>query len=455
VKDRLFDALTKSTADYAEVRFEEEDATTIAYRGKELEQVSSSKLSGGIVRACTKGGWGQATFEELDDLPRGVREACESAALVGAETTQLAETDGAVDAEAPADMERDFREVPLDDKLKLITGYNDIVLGTDPAVVSSSVAYRDSFRTVHFASSRGSAFTEERPRLIVSLAAVARDGSLVQRAHEGTSSAKTYEAAVGLEDKAEAAARRAVDLLKAPPCEGGRSTVVLDPDLAGVFIHEAFGHLSEADHVHENPKMRELMAVGRELGGKQLNIYDDGSIPGLIGTQSYDDEGTPTGKTYLITEGVLSGHLHSLETAGKMDAQPTGNARAIRRNCPPIVRMTNTCIEGGDESFDALIADIDDGIYARSMIGGMTQMEMFTFSAAYGYRIRNGQVGELVRDIVLAGNVFQTLHDIDGFGDDFRMRERGGGCGKGGQSPLPVTFGAPHIRIRNVVVGGK
>jgi len=455
VKDRLVDALKKSTADYTEIRFEQEDATIIAFRGRELEQVSSSKLSGGIVRACVRGGWGQATFEDPDDLPRQVEEACQSAALVGRETTRLAEVDGAVDAECPAQMQRDFRGVPLDEKLKLITEYNDIILGTDPAIESSSVAYRDSFRTVHFASSRGRSFTEERPRLIVSLGAMARRGALVQRAHEGISSATSYEAAEDLEQKARATARRAVALLTAPPCEGGAFTVVLDPDLTGVFVHEAFGHLSEADHIYENDKMRELMAVGRKMGGTRLNIYDDGSIPGLIGTQSFDDEGTPTGRTDLIREGVLVGHLHSLETAGKMGARPTGNARAIRRHCPPLVRMTNTCLAGGDDSFQDLIADVDDGIYARSFIGGTTEMEMFTFSAAYGYRIRRGQVGELVRDIVLTGNVFRTLHDIDGFGNDFQVLQRGGGCGKGGQAPLPVTCGAPHIRIRNVVVGGR
>jgi TldD protein len=80
---------------------------------------------------------------------------------------------------------------------------------------------------------------------------------------------------------------------------------------------------------------------------------------------------------------------------------------------------------------------------------------MFTFSAAYGYRIENGQVGELVRDVVLTGNVFQTLNNIDAFGNDGRIINAGGGCGKGGQSPLPVTFGSPHLRIREVVVGGQ
>ena len=454
MRDQLTEALKASTADYAEIRVETEAANNVVHRGPELDNVSSTQFRGGIVRACTKGGWGIVTFDSLDELDAQVRQASACAALVGSETTQLAEVEP-VDLEAPARLERDFRGVSLDDKLALVNGYNDLILKHDPAIESSFVYYSDTFRTVHFASTRGAYFMEERPRLIFYARAVAREGSLVQVAGESVSSATTYDRVLGLEDRIETIAARAVALLKAPKCDGGATTVVLDPDLAGVFAHEAFGHLSEADHLYENPKMRDVMHIGREMGVKQLNIVDDGSYGKTIGAQAVDDEGTPTRKTYLIRDGVLTGHLHSLETAGRMNAQPTGNARAIRRNTPPIVRMTNTYIEGGDQSFDELIKDIDHGVYACRNRGGQTMMEMFTFSAAHGYRIEHGKVGELVRDVTLTGNVFETLKNMDGFGDDFRLCEMGGGCGKGGQAPLPVTFGSPHLRIRNVVIGGK
>ena len=287
------------------------------------------------------------------------------------------------------------------------------------------------------------------------LSATARKGDLVQNGFESISSVTDYGTVLGRESLAVTAAQRAADLLDAPQAEGGPHTVILDPAMAGVFVHEAFGHLSEADSLYENDKMRELMHVGRNMGVPELNVVDDGSIAGLSGTQSYDDEGTPTQKTYLIQKGILTGHLHSLETAGKMGAKPTGNARAIGKGKPPIVRMTNTYIEGGKSTFEELLSGVDDGIYACDMVGGMTALEMFTFSAAYGYRIEKGKIGPLMRDIVLTGNVFETLKTIDGFGNDYQMIERGGGCGKGGQGPLPVTFGSPHIRIRNVVIGGR
>lgn len=455
MKQQLLDALKNCPADYADIRFESSDSTGLAYRGKELDRASTGQFSGGIVRACKNGGWGSCVFDTLDNLKSKVADACAAAASVGKEKTVLAELAAPAEQVFTAQLKNDFRGVGLDDKVALVGKYNDIVLNAVPGVETSQINYAENFRTVHFASTRGNYFMEERPRILLYLVAIARDGSHVQRGSESFSSATDFAVALNREDKAREVAERAVALLKAPQCPGGRHDVVLRPDFTGVFAHEAFGHLSEADFLYENPPMRDLMTIGRQMGNPDLNIIDDGSLGQLIGTQQVDDEGTPTQKTMLIANGVLAGHLHSLETAGKMGAKPTGNARAIARGHQPIVRMTNTYIDAGTLAKDELFAGVDDGIYACGMHGGQTMMEMFTFSAAYGYRIKNGQVCELLRDIVLTGNVFDTLHNIDGIANDLTMYELGGGCGKGGQSPLPVTFGGPHIRLRDAVIGGR
>ncbi|GAF95026.1 unnamed protein product, partial [marine sediment metagenome] len=146
---------------------------------------------------------------------------------------------------------------------------------------------------------------------------------------------------------------------------------------------------------------------------------------------------------------------HSRETAKKMGAIPTGNARAISYEYEPIVRMTNTYIDAGVRSFDEMLAGIDKGIYAIKAYGGQTMFEQFTFSAAYAFEIVNGELGEMLKDVVLTGNVFETLRDIDMIGDDKELYGGSGGCGKGGQFPLPVTDGSPHVRITNVTTGGK
>jgi TldD protein len=197
------------------------------------------------------------------------------------------------------------------------------------------------------------------------------------------------------------------------------------------------------------------MKLGRRFGPEGFSVIDDGSIKSLAGYIPFDDEGVLPLETYLIKDGRLSSRLHSRETASSMDEAVTGNARAISSVSEPLVRMTNTYIMNGTCARDELIAGAGDGIYASGVIGGQTNLEMFTFTAARGYEIKNGRFGRRYRDIVFSGNVFTTLSNIAMIGNDRLMFGGLGGCGKGGQSPLPVSYGGPHLLIKDVLVGGR
>jgi TldD protein len=455
MREQIQKAIKRSKADYTEIRMEDRQTTSIVYRGRDLETASAVIDAGGIVRCQVRGGgWGVVTFNDRHDLDERVRQAYECARLAQSEEPiELAPIPVSEDR-LTVTLERDFRQVPMTEKKTLAEGYNRIVLGHDDRIVDTMTVYRDTFGRILFASSEGTFIEEERPMVTVYVSATARDGDNVQQAFESRSGQRGFSFVLGLEDLATTAAQRAVDLLSAETVVGGRYPVVLNPSLAGVFIHEAFGHLSESDFVYENPKAQEMMVLGRRFGSEILTVFDDGSLPGLRGAHKYDDEGTPTGRTDLIREGVLIGRLHSRETAAKMGEAPTGNARATGYRYPPIVRMTNTAIEGGDTSLEEMIGEIDLGVYACNMFGGQTMLENFSFSSAYAYMIRDGQIAELVKDVILAGNLFTTLENIDAVGDDFEWSHAGGSCGKG-QGGLYTTEGAPHIRIQDVVIGGK
>ncbi len=447
----LAEALKGHGADYVEIRLEERRATGIRYRGRELEDVSQPTSSGGNVRALVKGGWGFVSFNDPGDLKGKVELAVKQARLVGQDASHLAPVPPADDSlqELAA---RDASQVSLAEKMQMARQYNEAMLAV-PKVESTVVVYSDRRRKVTFASSEGSYIEQTHSDISMRVTAMARDGGDVQQAGLSMGSRGDFGQVEGMERQVEETARRAVELLSAPRARSGQYTVVLDPILAGVFTHEAFGHLSEADFTYENERMKELMVLGRRFGGPHLNIVDGAAVPGLRGSFKYDDEGVPATKTYLVREGVLVGRLHSRETAARMGEPATGNARAIDYQHPPIVRMTNTYIEAQRASFDEIIGEIRDGIYALNWYGGTTSMEMFTFSAGEAYVIRNGRIEELLRPVVLSGNVFTTLQNIDAIGNDLDMNQ-GGGCGKGGQSPLPVSNGSPHIRIRNCLVGG-
>jgi TldD protein len=455
MREKMKAALKSSKADYTEIRVEEREATTVAYRGKDLETANAVVDAGGIVRClCKDGGWGVATFNDRDDLLTKVEQAYQCAKVVQSEEPiQLAPVPAAEDRIAVT-LEHDFRAISMADKKALAEAYNNILLRHDDKIVDTVCRYNDTFSRVFYANSEGAFIEEERPMITLYLIAIARDGDNVQRAIETRSGQNGFDFVQGREELAQAAAQRAVDLLSAETVVGGQYPVVLNQALAGVFIHEAFGHLSESDFVYENPKAQEMMVLGRRFGQDILNVFDDGSLPGLRGTHKYDDEGAPTGRADLIKNGILVGRLHSRETAAKMGEKTTGNARATGYRYPPIVRMTNTAIEGGETSFGDMIKDIKLGVYACDMYGGQTALENFSFSSAYAYMIRDGQITEMVKDVILAGNLFTTLMNIDAIGDDFEWSHAGGSCGKG-QGGLPVTDGAPHVRIQNVVIGGK
>lgn len=455
LQDRLLETIApyRQQVDYLEIRLEQSESTSIAYRGKQLDAVDRSFALAGGVRACHWGGWSFVTFNGLADLQQRIEEAIAQAKLVGKETTELAAVDPIQD-DVAVELGRDPRGISLDAKRALVEQYNQILLEFDPRIQTTMTGYSDRFSTTYFVNSIGSCIAQERLDVSGRFGVIARgEGGVVRQGFESIHSRSDYGVLEGVEAQVRSAAERAVRQLEAKPVKGGQYTVVLDPYLSGVFIHEAFGHLSEADFVYENPRMQELLVLGKPIAIPQLNVVDDATMPGLPGSLKYDDEGVPAQRKSLIKDGILTQRLHNRETAGKLHEAPTGNARALSALYPPIVRMTNTGIESGDCAFEDMIRDVEEGVYAVRMLGGQTNGEMFTFAAAEGYMIRNGELAEPVSDVTLSGNVFQTLKDIDAIGNDSVYKN--GGCGKGGQSPLPVSVGGPHVRINNVVVGGR
>jgi TldD protein len=447
--------------DFLTIRLEQVEETNIALRKKKVETLSEGMALGGQVRACCRGGWGFAAFDNLEDLVTQIETAIAAAKMVGKEETILAPVEPVrVSCQLPL-FGSDPRHISLADKKTLCDRYNEILRSYSDSIASTSVRYGDSSHKVIIATSEGSIIEQSWSDLEMRFAATARNGDMVQTGRETTGSRTAYEDLANLDNIVRGAAQRAVDALSLPTIAGNIYTVVIDPILTGLFVHEAFGHLSEADMVYENPDLLEVMSMGKRFGNRDLQIFDGAapisdSCDRAIhrGSYYYDDEGTPATTTQLIKDGVLVGRLHSRETAGKLGETPTGNARCLNYHYSPIVRMTNTWIARGKTPVADLFVDIKEGVYAKNWLGGMTNGEMFTFSAGEGWMIRNGKLAEPVRDITLSGNVFKTLANIEAIGDDFYWDESGG-CGKSGQSGLPVGCGGPSLRIKDVVIGGE
>lgn len=436
---------------YQDIRFEDLTQTSIVYKGKELDSITASRLQGGHARALAGGGWGTFSYTELDQTPNAAKEALAASKLIPG-SFSLAKVPK-VQEEVGVEPKGDPREIPLAEKKSLLEKYNNMILKHE-GIQSTEARYYELNRMKHFCNNEGSMIHQEQLLVGIILRIIARRGSIIQRTSVALGGSPHFQDLLNKEEEIEEKVKETLGLLDAEPVKAGNYTVILDPDCTSVFIHEAFGHLSESDFLANNPSLQKVMVLGRQFGPPFLNVIDDPNIPDLPGYFRYDDEGVQGKETFLIKDGKLSGRLHSRETAGKLGEEPTGNCRAQNYTFTPIVRMTTTYIDNGPHTFLEMLESIDNGLYLKGAGGGQTSGEFFTFGTQIGYKIENGKLGPMVRDATLSGNLFKTLDNIEMVGNDLIFR-RAGGCGKGSQVLADVSSGAPHVKIRDMAIGGR
>jgi TldD protein len=250
------------------------------------------------------------------------------------------------------------------------------------------------------------------------------------------------------------AARQAALKLSAVDAPAGAMTVVLGPGWPGILLHEAIGHGLEGDF---NRKGVSAFSgrVGQKVASELVTVVDDGTMANRRGSLNVDDEGTPTGRTVLIENGILRGYLQDRLNARLMGMAPTGNGRRESFAHPPLPRMTNTFMLAGDDDPADILRSVERGLYAVSFGGGQVDITSgkFVFSASEAYLIENGRVTRPVKGATLIGNGPDALTRVSRVGHDLALDEGVGTCGKDGQS-VPVGVGLPTIRIDGMTVGG-
>ena len=340
------------------------------------------------------------------------------------------------------------RNIPLKEKQELLLSYLPL-LSEDSCVTMPEGTYLDRNSMFHFQSSLGADITYDYQTCGVSFSCSMAEG---EKKFNGSwqKGGTRFDELRGLEAEIRAAvAEQTAFLRTSVPVNPGKYPVVLSPEAAGVFAHESFGHKSESDFMLSDESMKDEWQLGKAIGSSILSIVDFGGVSGS-GFVPYDDEGSKARKNYLIKNGVLTGRLHSAQTAAALEEALTGNARAVDCTFEPIVRMTTTYIEGGDLDFDQLIAPIKEGYFIKTIRHG-SGMSTFTIAPSLAYEIVDGKLGRPVQISVLTGTVFETLGLIDGLTKDVKLLSFvTGGCGKMEQMNLPVGFGGPYVRVSSM-----
>jgi TldD protein len=434
---------------YYDVRQIRGSATHVDIDNGVVESAGTSFFDRAVVRVLGPRGWGVLSLDSPGEMAGKTLEDCIARALRLAVKTEeevsLADApSGILPVPAPAE---DPSDVSLEEKTALLGSIEQAA--RIPGVANTRARYSEEDEEVFFVDSSGDEYRYSICRSGFSVLAVAQQGGLLQMGRESDHTIR------GLnlrhqEELGRKAGERAVALLDAIPAKGGVFRGVLDPELAGVFAHEAIGHASEGDLVKEGASVIRGR-IGEKIGHNCLTIVDDPTLP-EFGFEPVDAEGVAVRRTEIIKEGVLTAYLHNRQTLAAVGDGVAGHARGVAGD-PPIVRMSNTFIENGDSSFEEILETAGNGILLKGSRGGQVDpgRGAFLFNAEYGYLIENGELGAMVRDVSLSGDILSTLHGIVLCGNDRSMNP--GFCGKAGQN-VPVSDGAPHILLENAVVGG-
>lgn len=452
-------ALARSRgATFAEVYGEYTVHTAFALEEDRLRTSSYAVSQGAGIRAIVGEQTGYAYAEGF--APGDLREAARVAARIaaGSDPGETPRAFRVVDAPAPFTLAQPA-PTALDEpaKIALVRRANDAARGHDPRIHEVSVTFADSSRAFLVANSDGLWASDRTFLSRLSVSTLALAGDVRQSgfaAGGGCVEASYFERGKTPEQVAKEAAATAISLLSAREPEGGTFPVVVAPGWGGVMVHECFGHSMEGDTIRKNTSIRAVQQ-GQQVAARGVTIVDSGLIPNSRGSFRVDDEGTPAQRTVLVEDGMLVGYMWDLLNARLTGNRATGNGRRSSFRDVPLCRMTNTYIEPGPDTPDALIASVERGLYCKSLGGGSVNPAdgNFSFSVTEAVMIENGKLTHPVRNATLAGNGNDAMLKIDGVASDLAIDGTIGSCGKDGQWK-PVGVGQPTVKFSAITVGG-
>jgi TldD protein len=350
-----------------------------------------------------------------------------------------------------------LKEVPFEHKVELLQKIDAYLRSKNPLVKQVSASLSGHWQAVQIIKADGSIAEDIRPLVRLNVSVLAEKDGRMENGSAGAGGRMGYAHYISdaqWQKLADEALRQALVNLDAVAAPAGEMQVVLGPGWCGVLLHEAVGHGLEGDF---NRKGTSAFAglMGKQVASKGVTVIDDGTLPNLRGSLSIDDEGTPTNRTVLIEDGILTGYLQDRLNARLMGMKATGNGRRENFACQPMPRMTNTTMLSGDSNPDDIIKSVKRGVYAAHLGGGQVDITSgkFVFSASEAYLIEDGKLTSPLKGATLIGNGPDCLTKVRAIGNDSCLDDGIGTCGKAGQS-VPVGVGQPTLLIDGLTVGG-
>jgi TldD protein len=442
-------------ADDGELFLEYCQSEVLAFDNGRLKQATYDTSQGFGLRAVKDEAVGYAHASDLSE-PALARAADAVRAVKGGYSGPYAAAPARTNTRLYGD-ENPLGTPSFESKVRLLETIDAYARARDARVRQVTVSFGTTWQVVEILRADGETYRDIRPLVRVNVAIVAGDGKRQESGSYGYGGREGFERFLTPErwqHGVDEAVRQALVNLQAVPAPAGEMDVVLGPGWPGVMLHEAVGHGLEGDF---NRKQTSAFAglMGQLVAAKGVTVVDDGTIAKRRGSLSIDDEGTPTSRTVLIEDGILVGYMQDRQNARLMGMKPTGNGRRQSHAHVPMPRMTNTYMLAGDRDPGEIIASVKNGIYAVNFGGGQVDITSgkYVFQVTEAYRIEGGKLGAPLKGAMLIGNGPTDLKRITMVGNDLKLDEGSGTCGKNGQG-VPVGVGQPTLRLDRITVGG-
>jgi TldD protein len=442
-------------ADDGELFLERSESESFVYDDGRLKSAAYDSSEGFGLRVVAGETAGYAHASEISEA--AIARAAKSAALAKRGYAGVsAEGPRATNAKLYGE-DDPLAQPSFSDKVTLLQEIDAFARSRDPRVAQVMASLAGERRIVEILRADGRLIRDVRPLVRINVQITVEKDGRRENGMSGAGGRASFEAWITPEkwrEQVDEALRQALVNLEAVPCPAGEMDVVLGAGWNGVLLHEAVGHGLEGDF---NRKGISAFAsrVGERVASPGVTVFDDGSIPGRRGSLTVDDEGTPTERTILIEDGILTGYMHDRQSARLMGLKPTGNARRQSYAHMPMPRMTNTGMLAGNDKLDDMITSTKRGLYCATLGGGQVDIVngKFVFQCTEAYLIEDGKVTTPVKGATLIGDGPSALTKVTMIGDDFCFDPGIGVCGKNGQG-VPVGVGQPSLKITGLTVGG-
>ena len=459
IADKIIKYLDQKNVQYSDVRADQQIKKSALIENKDIEHIKNNENKGVGVRLIKNGTWSFCSitnpnsFDEIKDILDNTIKNSDYRKIKNKKIKLHSNTVNKKEINFPV-----LKKTDIEELIKIGFECNKIISST-PKIIKSITHASYTTNSKYFVNSEGSEILQNFTDIIMEMVATAHESGQTQSVNLTEGGRGGLELITNkIQQSAKEISKKASELIYAKPVKEEKATVVMNPDFVSLLTHEILGHPSEADRV-----LGKEMAwaggawwkgkIGEKIGSEKLNVFDDPTIKESLGWYYFDDEGVETKKTTLVENGVLKNHMQNRETSEIFNTIPTGNMRATDYRFMPLIRMACTCIGNGDQSVNEIIKDVKNGYYISNMKVPSIDMNRYNWniSCQYAQKIENGEITNLLRDVIVMGTAPEFFNSIDACGNDFTVRPITN-CGKGDpMQSMMMGNGGPTIRGTAIV----